>query len=314
MRLTRRAAVCRLTLLLAVAPFLRPAVLAASDAWTTQTLRIQGSFAPTLYATLAQAIPDSVLGAEDRDYMAWEIADIFRWEVDFTRDLHPGDTYRIVFERLLLPFGEVRYGRVLAAELVLGRDTLTAYEFDDSRGRTAFYDAAGESLHRSFLRVPVAFKRISSGFSAARLHPILHRWRAHRGIDYAASRGTPVMAAGDGVVTFVGSAGGYGNMVELRHADGITTRYGHLQRFAKNLRVGRTVSQGDCIGYVGSTGLATGPHLHFEFRIHGKASDPRVLAREEGAPIAPDSRAAFASQVDRLNEMLYVHGRSLASR
>lgn len=302
----------RLALLLAAAPLVHPAAARAEE-WTTQTLRIQGSFARTLYATLAQAIPDSVLGREDRDYMAWEIADIFRWEVDFTRDLHPDDTYRIVFERLLLPFGEVRYGRVLAAELVIGGDTLTAYEFDDSKGRTAFYDAGGESLRRSFLRVPVEFKRISSGFSAARYHPILHLWRAHRGIDYAAPRGTPVMAAGDGVVTFAGWARGYGNMVELRHADGITTRYGHLQHFAKHLHVGRFVSQGDCIGYVGSTGLATGPHLHFEFRIHGKASDPRVLS-EEGDPIAPDSRQAFAMEVDRLNQMLYVQGRALASR
>ena len=313
MSFPRRSAAFRIVLLLGAMAFVRPPV-AVADSWTTQTLRIQGNFGPTLYLTLAQAIPDSVLGPEDRDYMAWQIADIFRWEVDFTRDLHPADSYRIVFERLLMPFGEVRYGRVLAAELVIGRDTLTAYEFDNASGHTAFYDAGGESLHRSFLRVPVEFKRISSGFSSSRFHPILHRWRAHRGIDYAAARGTPVMAAGDGIVSFVGSAGGYGNMVELRHPNGVTTRYGHLQRFAKNLRVGHPVSQGDCIGFVGSTGLATGPHLHFEFRIHGQASDPRVLARDEGDPIAADDRPAFASQVDRLNGMLYVHGRALASR
>ena len=197
--------------------------------WRPQMLRAEGPFVQTLYRSLDLVLPDSILSRRERAYMAWELADVFRWDVDFTRGFRPGDRYRLVFERLLSPQGEVRYGRLLAAELHVGGRNYRAYEFDQA-GRTAYFDEAGRSLRRSFLQVPVEFKRISSGFGE-RFHPILRRWRNHQGIDYAAEAGAPVMAVGDGVVVRAGWAGGYGRLVEIRHGDGAVTRYAHLKGF-----------------------------------------------------------------------------------
>lgn len=281
--------------------------------WVPQTLRIEGAFEPTLYATLARAIPDSILNRREREYMAWELADVFRWETDFTHDLQLGGTYRIVFERLLLPFGEVRYGRLLAAEIRLGNKTFVAYEFDDSQGRTAYYDEDGVSMRRAFLRVPLQFRRVSSPFSAGRYHPVLGLMRRHEGIDYAAASGTPVMAAGDGVVRRIGRAGGYGNMIEIRHENGMVTRYAHLRAYAPGIRKGSHVTQGQRIGLVGQTGLATGPHLHFEIRVNGVAKNPRLVDTGAGEPVAAVDREAFFDQVERLRTVLVPAGRALAA-
>jgi murein DD-endopeptidase MepM/ murein hydrolase activator NlpD len=150
----------------------------------------------------------------------------------------------------------------------------------------------------------VEFRRISSGFAAARFHPILQRWRKHEGIDYAAEPGAPVMAVAEGVVLRAGNAGGYGKLVEIRHANGVVTRYGHLSRFGSGIRPGTRVAQGQVIGYVGATGLATGPHLHYEFRVRGVATDPRMLSEEEGTPIPTDIRPAFDAAVSELTNQL----------
>lgn len=284
-----------------------PGVVSAhepSGDWVPQILRIEGPLEPTLYATLAAAIPDTILDSREREYMAWELADVFRWETDFTHDMQLGGTYRIVFERLLLPFGEVRYGRLLAAEFRIGDRTFEAYEFDDSQGRTAYYDEHGLSMRRSLLRVPLQFRRVSSPFSAGRYHPILGRMRRHEGVDYAAAAGTPVMAAGDGVVTRAGRAGGYGNLIEIRHDNGMVTRYAHLRGFARNIRRGSHVSQGERVGFVGQTGLATGPHLHFEVRVGGVARNPRKLDTGKGEPIPATEREEFRIQISRLKSML----------
>ena len=271
--------------------------------WTPQAIRAEGDLEHSLYRAFAAVLSDSILNQRERAYMAWEIAEIFRWEADFTRDLRPGDHFRVIFERLLSPFGEVRYGRLLAASIVLNGKTLTAFEYDDAQGRTAFYDQQGQSLRRDFLRVPVEFKRISSEFGA-RYHPILRRWRDHDGIDYAASSGSPVMSVGDGVIVRAGNAGGYGRLVEIRHGDGLITRYAHLRGFGPGVRAGARVSQGQVIGYVGKTGLATGPHLHFEFRVNGVARDPNEITTGEGSPIAPADRVAFLAQVGRYQAIL----------
>ncbi len=198
----------------------------------------------------------------------------------------------MVFDRLISEDGEVRFGRVLASDLTMSGKSLTAFRFEQS-GRATFYDADGKSLRRAFLRAPVQFRRISSTFARARRHPVLGITRRHQGTDYAANPGTPVMAAGDGVVLRAGRAGGYGNLVELRHRNGITTRYGHLRGFARGIRGGVRVSQGQTIGYVGSTGLASGPHLHYEFRVNGVAKDARRVELGNGAPIADRDREAF---------------------
>lgn len=281
--------------------------------WSPQVLRVEGRFAGNLYRSFAAVLPDSLLNSRERAYMAWEIADIFRWEADFSRDIQDGDHFRLIFERLISPFGEVRYGRLLAADIVLHGRTLTAFEFDDAQGRTAFYDAQGHSLRRDFLRVPVEFKRISSEFGS-RYHPILRRWRDHEGIDYAAAPGSPVMTVGDGTVLRAGLAGGYGKLVEIRHGDGLVTRYAHLRGFGPSIRAGAHVSQGQVIGFVGKTGLATGPHLHFEFRVDGVARDPNEITLSEGAPVAARYQASFMSVVSQYRRLLAPEGQVIAQR
>jgi murein DD-endopeptidase MepM/ murein hydrolase activator NlpD len=280
--------------------------------WSPQILRAEGDLNGSLYRSFALVIPDSLLNARERRYMAWEIADIFRWQADFSREIRPGDHFRLIFERLISRDGEVRYGRLLAAEIVLRGQPIMAYEFDDAQGRTAFYDSEGHSLHRDFLRVPVEFKRISSEFGS-RFHPILQRWRNHEGIDYAASAGSPVMSVGDGEVIRAGSAGGYGNLVEIAHGNGLVTRYAHLRGFARGIRRGARVTQGQVVGFVGKTGLATGPHLHFEFRVRGIARDPNEITTGAGASVASPQLSSFLGTVAEYGRLLQMEP-SLASR
>jgi murein DD-endopeptidase MepM/ murein hydrolase activator NlpD len=234
--------------------------------------------------------------------LAWALADVFAWEVDFSRDIRQGDHFTVVLERLVSDEGEVRFGRVLASDLSVDSRHYTAFRFAGSEG-PSFFDADGNSLKRAFLRAPVEFRRISSGFTRARFHPVLGYTRKHEGTDFAAATGTPVMAAGDGTVIRAGKAGGYGNLIEIRHRNGITTRYGHLSRILT--RRGAHVHQGEVIGRVGMTGLATGPHLHYEFRVNGVAKDSRRVELGNGAPVAKAERGAFNQERDRLAAILY---------
>jgi murein DD-endopeptidase MepM/ murein hydrolase activator NlpD len=272
--------------------------------WQLQRIALQGEFLPSLGATLTDALPDSLLGDHEREVMAWDIAGLLRWDVDFARGLDDGDNYAIVFERFIGENGEVRYGRVLAVELEINRRRVAVYAFDAPDGRIVYYDAEGRSLERSYLSAPVDFKRITSGFSRARFHPVLHKWRAHQGIDYEAANGSPVRSVADGTIVRAGWVGGYGRLVEIRHTNGIITRYGHLSRFTPGLKPGMHVFQGDVVGAVGSSGLATGPHLHYELRINGKATDPRFLPRDSGTPIAEHERVAFVIQRQKLRRYL----------
>jgi murein DD-endopeptidase MepM/ murein hydrolase activator NlpD len=273
-------------------------------AWKAEEVRIEGGIDNSLYEALDAQVGDDQLDAGDRQRLAWDLADIYAWQVDFTRDIQPGDRFQVLFERLISEDGEVRFGRVLASDLTMSGRSLTAFRFDTD-GRTAFYDADGNSLRRAFLRAPVQFRRISSNFARARFHPILGLTRRHEGTDYAAAPGTPVMAAGDGVVLREGWAGGYGNLIELGHRNGITTRYGHLRGFARGVRPGARVQQGQTIGFVGSTGLATGPHLHYEFRVNGVAQDSRRVELGTGEPVREALRTDFAEQRDQLLERLH---------
>ena len=269
--------------------------------WRPQELRIEGAIDNSLYEALDAGVSDQQLDGGNRQRLAWDLADVYAWEIDFTRDIRPGDRFQVVFERLISEDGEVRFGRVLASDLTISGKSLTAIRFSPSTSRSAlFFDAEGGSLRRAFLRAPVEFRRISSNFANRRFHPVLGRTRRHEGTDYAARPGTPVMAAGDGVVLRAGWAGGYGNLVELRHLNGITTRYGHLRGIARKIRRGTRVEQGQIIGYVGSTGLASGPHLHYEFRMNGVAKDSRRVKIGGGAPVPKADRAAFEQERDRL--------------
>jgi len=257
--------------------------------WTTERLRTSAVIQSNLYDALDAAIPDSFLPRGQRVALAWAIADVYDWEVDFTRDMRPGDRVEVVIERRQSPHGERRFGRVLAARVDVAGSPSFAFAFD--RG---FYDERGRSLRRAFLRAPLQYRHISSRFGG-RYHPILKRWRSHQGTDYAAGYGTPVRATADGVVTKAGRDGGYGNLVELRHANGIRTRYGHLSAFANGLRVGNRVRQEQTIGFVGSTGFSTGPHLHYEFLVNGRPTNPQRKDFGAGAPVAGNSKAAFDS-------------------
>jgi murein DD-endopeptidase MepM/ murein hydrolase activator NlpD len=280
--------------------------------WHPVSMRLEGKIDQSLYVALDEQVPDTTLDPNERVRLAWDLADTYMWQVDFTRDIRPGDHYTVLVERLMSDEGEVRFGRILAADLTIGGKSLPAFRFKDSRGTESFYDDDGNSLRRAFLRAPVEFRRISSGFSSGRFHPILNRIRAHEGTDYAAAPGTPVMAAGNGTVIRAGRAGGYGNLIEIAHANGVSTRYGHLRGFASGIRPGVRVSQGQVIAYVGSTGLATGPHLHYEFRVNGQAKDSRRIDLGNGNPIARSERDAFEQVKSDLSAQLYRPGTMVA--
>ncbi len=230
------------------------------------------------------------------DAVAMQVADIFSTDIDFHRDLRRGDRFTVVYE-MLYDMGEpVRSGRLLAAEFVNQGKTYQAVWFEYAAGHGGYYTVEGRNIRKAFLRSPLEFSRITSGFSRGRFHPILQRWRAHNGIDYGAPTGTRIRATGDGVVEFAGRhAGGYGNLVVLRHQSKYTTWYGHLSGFASGVRKGARVAQGSVIGYVGATGLATGPHLHYEFRINDVHQNPLRVVLPEAPPIGPEQRAAFAA-------------------
>ncbi|HVH69458.1 MAG TPA: M23 family metallopeptidase [Gemmatimonadales bacterium] len=268
--------------------------------WTFTRLRVTGVIESSLYDALDQAMADSFLPAGQRRQLAWAIADVYDWEVDFTRDIRPGDRFTVLLERLESAEGERRFGRILAARVEVGRSPQYAFRFDDSSGVTGFYDERGRSLRRAFLRAPLQFRRVSSRFGA-RYHPILHLWRAHEGVDFSAPYGTPVRVTADGIVTRVGREDdGYGNLVEVRHANGIRTRYGHLSAFARGLRQGERVDQGETIAYVGSTGLSTGPHLHYEFIVNGHPTNPQRKDMGAGTPVPRPLVATYNAVRDRL--------------
>ena len=211
---------------------------------------------------------------------------IFQWQVDFSRQIRTDDSFRLVFEREVRPDGTMREARILAAELVNRGEPFHAIWFDlEGDGDGGYYDLDGESVRRAFLTKPLEYRRISSGFDENRFHPILEERRPHYGVDYAAATGTPVMATGDGEVVRRGRHGGYGNLVELRHANGFRTLYAHLNGFASGLNVGDRVSQGEVIGYVGQTGMATGPHLHYELHRDDQPMDPLSVDIPAGEPI-----------------------------
>jgi murein DD-endopeptidase MepM/ murein hydrolase activator NlpD len=249
--------------------------------WTTDTVVVRGVVHTNLYDAL-DAGSAELLSKGARIALAWEVADVYEYRIDMSRDLQDGDSVRVLFERSTNPAGTNRIGRVLAAGLERGGQEITAVRFVHPDGKAEFFDDKGKSLRASFLRAPLSFRRISSVFGR-RKHPVLGIWRQHAGTDYAAASGTPVRTIGDGVVIFAGHKGGYGNVLEIRHRNGFVTRYGHLKGFARGIARGRSVTQGETVAYVGMTGLATGPHLHFEVLVKGVQRDPRTALRQSAA-------------------------------
>ena len=262
------------------------------------TAVLTGTVLTSLYAALLHGEGD--VPRAERERVADLMADrIFAWQVDFSRDLRKGDTFRVLYERDLRPDGTARSGRVLAVQFSINGRDYEAYRLVGENGTDEYFERDGESLRRAFLKAPLQFRRISSSFSLSRFHPILQRSRPHYGIDYAASAGTPVRAVGDGTIVSAGRNAGYGNVVEIRHKNGYSTRYAHLRGFAKGIRRGARVKQEDVIGYVGMTGLATGPHLHYEFRKNGSPIDPNSIQQLSGDPVPAARRAEFATLVEQ---------------
>ncbi len=269
--------------------------------WAVDTMVVSGEIRTNLYDAIDGASGE--LPNRNRQEIAWMVGDIFEFRIDMSRDLQVGDRFSVLVERRRLPSGTTRIGNVLATTFTNGGKTIEAFRLE-SGGDVRYYDREGKSMAANFLRAPLSFRRISSTFGGRR-HPILGTFRRHTGLDYAASSGTPVRSVGDGVVITAGVRGGYGNMIDVRHANGMVTRYGHLRGFAKGIRSGVRVSMGQTIGYVGMTGLATGPHLHFEVRVNGVAKNPRTaLELKAGPPLPASQRAGFEQLKGRFLALL----------
>ncbi len=262
-------------------------------------------------ATDAAQIPDSV---------ATQIVDMFSTNIDFASDLRRGDRFNVIYETFWQNGDYVRAGRVLAGEFFNGSDKYQSVWFEEpsSKQGGGYYTFDGKSLKKAFLKSPLEFSRVSSGF-AMRVHPISGRWKQHKGVDYAAPTGTPIRAAGDGVIDFAGVQGGYGNVVVIKHWSNYSTAYAHMNRFASGIRKGTKVSQGDVIGYVGSTGWSTGPHLHYEFRVNNVSRDPMQIDIPNAQPLAGAELQRFRSVASAMSHRLALlnapeNGTKLASR
>lgn len=260
---------------------------------TTDTLAAAGGIMPGagLWPAVVGHAALEHLPRPDRSKLVDRLDKVFQWQIDFSRQLRPGDSYRFVVERRMRPDGSMKSERLLAAELVNQGHSLHAVWFDaEEDGMGSWYDLDGESVRRAFLKKPLEFRRISSRYSGRRYHPVLKRWRAHRGVDYAADSGTPVQATGDGVVASRRWSDTYGRVVDVRHANGFLTRYAHLRAWARGVSKGARVVQGQVIGYVGMTGLATGPHLHYEMHTSRGPVDPLAVDLPAGDPVPPEAR------------------------
>jgi len=252
------------------------------------TIYASGEIEDVLWNAVVQNPALGSLTYGDRNSLIDHLDQVFQWQVDFSRQIRVGDTYRFAFEREVRPDGSMRSGRLLAAELVNQSRPFYAIYFDpNGDGKGSYYDLEGQSVRRAFLLKPLAYRRISSRYTSGRFHPILQTWRAHRGVDYAADAGTEIMATADGVIIERGWDNSYGNTIRIRHSNGWVTRYAHMRAFKSGLSVGSRVSQGDIIGYVGMTGLATGPHLHYEMLQSGQFKDPLSVDLPSGDPV-PD--------------------------
>lgn len=267
----------------------------------TQTVQSQaaGVITSSLYLSAQQA------GLSDR--LILELAEMFGWDIDFTQDLQPGDRFAVIYDEVTVDGEKLRDGDILAAQFVNRGKTFQAVRYVDPEGRVAIYKPDGTSSRKAFNRNPLPVTRITSRFNPNRLHPIFNTVRPHRGVDYGAPVGTPVQVTGDGEIAFAGRRGGYGNVVIVDHGRGNRTLYGHLSRFAAQMRTGQRVNQGTVIGYVGATGWATGPHLHYEFQVNGETKNPLTVALPQTRSLPDAYKRNFVAQtagwVAKLNEL-----------
>jgi len=265
----------------------------------------------TIQSSLFQAAADAQLD----DRVAFDLAEIFQYDIDFVLDIQPDDRFTVVYEEVFQDGEPLRTGNILAAKFVNEGREYRAVRYVDAQGNADYFTPDGRSLRKAFIRAPVQFSRISSRFNPSRRHPVLNTIRAHKGVDYAAPVGTPVRAAGDGRVRFIGRQGGYGNVIELEHGSGVVTVYGHLSRFAPRLHRGQRVDLGQVIAYVGMTGLATGPHLHYEYRVRGVHKNPQTVPLPDAQPIGAAEQERFlAATAELVNTLDLPAGRILVAR
>ncbi len=259
---------------------------------TTEALQIETR------TTNSSGVIDSslFLGAQKAglsDNLTMELAGIFGWDIDFALDIRKGDSFTVVYEEHYLDGKKLRNGKILAAEFNNRGKAYRAVRYTDSKGDSDYYSPDGKSMRKAFLRTPVEFSRISSRFNLKRKHPVLNKIRAHKGVDYAAPRGTPIRATGEGKVVHRGNKGGYGRTIIIQHGSRYSSLYAHMKNYARGMKNGKRVKQGQIIGYVGSSGLATGPHLHYEFRLNGAVRNPLTVKLPDAAPLAKKYRADF---------------------
>lgn len=247
----------------------------------------------TASATIQNSLFQAAADAQLPDRVAFDLAEIFQYDIDFVLDIQSGDRFTVIYEEVFQDGVPLRVGNILAAKFVNDGREYRAVRFVDQAGHGQYFSPDGRSLRKAFIRAPVQFSRVSSRFNPSRRHPVLNRIRAHKGVDYAAPVGTPVRAAGEGRVRFAGKQGGYGNVIELEHGSGVVTVYGHLSRFAAKLHRGQHVDLAQVIGFVGQTGLATGPHLHYEYRIRGVHKNPQTVPLPDAEPISDSERDSF---------------------
>lgn len=238
------------------------------------------------------------------DGVILKMADIFGYDIDFALEVRNGDTFRVLYEEIVVDGRRIRDGEVLSAEFVNQGKRYQAVRFAGNNSHASYYTPEGNAMRKAFLRSPVDFARISSRFNPNRMHPVLHTVRAHKGVDYAAPRGTPVRATANGRIEYAGNKGGYGKTIIIQHSNQYSTLYAHLDRFAPSVRSGSRISQGQIIGYIGSTGLSSGPHLHYEFRVAGRHVDPLKAKPAQAEPIAAADRQAFLVHAGRLMAMM----------
>lgn len=269
----------------------------------TREVVVAGTIENSLYEDAIKA------GADPQAVVA--LTDIFAWDIDFASDIQKGDSFRILTEMLYVEGVPVRTGRLLGAEMENAGKKYTAVYYEGN-GVRGYYDEKGRSLKKAFLKSPLRFRRITSHFSKGRYHPILKKYRPHHGVDYGAPVGTPIESAGSGVVKRAGWNGGYGKYVEIRHTNGYSTAYGHLSRIGKGIRVGAKVDQGQLIGYVGSTGMSSGPHLHYEVKINGRLVNPLSVKSLPGTPIPKKEMGQFVAARDSVQHKLTSSGTAYA--
>ena len=267
--------------------------------YTTEAVGVRGKIETSLF--------EAVTSTGESDVLAMNLADIFAWDIDFILDIRQGDSFQALVEKRYREGQPAGYGRILAAEFTNQGETFQAFLYQDGDRRADYFDAEGQSLRKAFLKAPLSFSRISSGFTMRRFHPITKTWKSHPAIDYAAPPGTPIKSVGDGIITKKGYTRGNGNYIKIRHNSSYETLYLHMKGFARGIAQGKRVAQGQTIGYVGSTGLATGPHLCFRMRKNGAPVNPQRVKAPSVKPVSKENLADFKVKASNLAASLADH-------